>query len=478
MKRRPRTPWPRIFAPGALVLALAWGGAAAAQDAAQELAAALDGAFAAGSVEGYLQRFADRSWLPMLLQRRRLARLMSAGTLRRRSRVLEVRRFGDRHVALLERVYECVGAAEGARTARSHAYLVFQDGARPRARFEIACGRPHSRHIDPEGVFTCPACNYRIGAPGEWLVVEHAPQRTGCVESVSFYALRHDLCLEVSVRFGTAPKPARRVLEEQVELLAAHLGARAIGPVQPWLPVSCRRPGAARAAMRGARARLRWRPADRPREVLLHVLTHGRRRYVLAAHGTEESLRRNGAILEALLDTFELVDPSRGERELDDLASRAHTGGGVLHQTTFRNEAHHIRFRGPAGWSAELRPGPWAFGVRYTCPSERGVLDVLGYEPPPGFTQWTQPAADADLDRLRRRAKLEVVSDSGWRAPADQGPERRDVVLRPSAPRPGPQELIVRLVRYQDLLVVATARIFDGSVRDVVRRALDSVVRD
>lgn len=455
------------------------GGLAAAQEpareAAERLATNLDRAFAAGSVDGYLQRFADRSWLPMILERRRLDRLLAAGTLRRRSRVVEVRRSDDRYVALLERTYECPDSGQ---RALSHAYLVFEVSPRPRARFEVSSERPRSSRIDARGVFTCRACNYRIGTADGWLAVEHAPLRTGCVETVSFYSLHHDLCVEVSVRFGATPIPARRALEELLERLATSLGVRAIGDVEAWTPPACRGPSALPPTMRGARVRASWRPAGAPRVVVLHLLTHGRLCYVLAAHGTETSLQRGGPALEELLATFELVDPDRTAEELDDLARRAHTGGGVLHGEAFHNEAHHVRFRGPAGWSAELRPGPWAFSVRYVCPHEGGVLEVTGYAPPPGFSRWTPWAADADLERLRRRAALEVVNDTGWQENAGVGPARRDVTLRPPGPERGPRELIVRLVRYGDLLVVATGRVLDDSAREVMRRALDSLARD
>ena len=164
----------------------------------------LDRAYNAGDPVAYFELYdPDSVALHSHLRTRFGQVLRPHGLLKRSSAVIDFAMRKDRAIAL---VSSEVGATGEKQPMRSRRLLVLdpEDGE---VVFEIDAP-PQSHEIPAKTEFECPACNYRITASADWLVVPNCQLRTGCLESVAFYSLTHRVCVHLSVNVGERAEPS------------------------------------------------------------------------------------------------------------------------------------------------------------------------------------------------------------------------------------------------------------------------------
>lgn len=422
----------------------------------------LDRDFAAGDVAAYLGRFEPDHAGAVAMHGEHLRRQCARAAAReRRSRIVgEPRVIGPRVVVRVHHELRFGPAADALPPTPlvEDSYLAMRaddDGrAVPTFAIEAPPGRPWVRG----GKFRCSACNYEIGGVDGWLCVPLRGDRASALESVSFYLLGTDLACDVSVQIAAEPVPAKQVAQQLASAFEQLVPGARSGLPEPWLPPSVA--AAPPAPLEGARIAV-----ERPRErtdadgnaTVFHVVAFGGLQHVLLARGSHAAMRAHAPALAALFASYVLL-----EADCDVAAAAArpfrHHTGGVLEANRYHNEHYAVDLQGPPGWSAAQRAAGDAFRVVWTSP-DGSRLWLIGCAVPPGLTQWTRATADRWLEHLCAAHGVTADTAGGgadWTALADGG-EARALVLAagPAAEPAAPRRRWLRLLRHDDLLIVA-----------------------
>lgn len=441
-----------------LLLAASAGGNLAAQEAiaverCRSVLAELDAAFTRGDANGYLRAFApEQPFLHEVHARQIRQRLAAEARLARGSEIVgSPRRLGDHTVAT---VTYTTRAAERptAPPLVEHGLLVLreQGGAVvPTLAIEV----PATTAQCAEDRFECPACNYRIGGAPGWLFAPVATSRSGAVEAGVFVRLGADIGLEVTVRAGASPVPARTALQSLLGELRERLagertGPATPGPIEDWAPPGL--DGRTPDAFSAARAAIDLANGQR---LAVFVTALGALQHVLLLRGDRRQLERHRAACDELLGSYALMveDADLAAQQARSLSM--HTGGALDRLGSYENRRHDVRIDALVGWRAELRAAGTAFQTVWNCPEEQGRLWLTGYLPPPGLLRWTPGHVDTWLERLGPRAGLRLPArlDSGFSAPDATGQCER----RLEFDRDGDAPRLLRILLRDDLLIVA-----------------------
>ena len=326
--------------------------------------------------------------------------------------------------------------------------------------------------LTPKHAIRCSTCNYEIDAGQDWLMVPNAKQSSGCLESLTFFALDVDLSVELSIHLDRAPDPAPPAVR-LVTLCRDRTGdADAAPSTEPWIPpaytlgVTGPPP-----LLDGARCTI---DEDGTPHAELFLAVFGRVGYLFAVRGSAVTAERRSAAIGRLLDSFMLLDP---ELSPDTIAARI-TGdrqGGDLVDGGYVNRRFGVRCDAPGAWQPRLAAAHYAFDVVFSCPADHGHMRVKGMEPPRGMERWTRAAADRMVRSTLERAGLRVVEDSGWQGAADGFDAQREIVARRGDADP---RYALRLGFAPDLLVLAEADANTAHGLRLAREAFGSLRRE
>ncbi|MCA8958519.1 MAG: hypothetical protein KDC87_20750, partial [Planctomycetes bacterium] len=245
----------------------------------------------------------------------------------------------------------------------------------PRAAIEHAHGSS----------FACPACNYRIRFDDRWLAVPRAQSEGGCTEALWLVSLERDVFLDIGVTHCSAATDARHALDRilQAKRTARLLAEDDSATPSAWLPRGIPRRDTADlgVAVSGARYQGSCRGGL---AVDMHVLAAGRMVFLLAARGNPSALCAARAEVDAVLDSFELVDPKLTAAQMAERALRLHTGGGTFDGpcgNRYRNPTHRVAITGPTGWDHQLRAGAFLFHLTFRNPTSGSSLELYALPP-------------------------------------------------------------------------------------------------
>ncbi|MAE76457.1 MAG: hypothetical protein CMJ85_06290 [Planctomycetes bacterium] len=213
---------------------------------------------------------------------------------------------------------------------------------------------------------TCRACNYTVGSPatGRWAVLVRPPQLTGCPETLEVYALDRDFAMEFSAHPATAtdPMPIKVALQmTRARLLRTAPGR---GQLKPF------RVG----ALDGWTTTLQTQDAHgKPRGWRLFGVQHGAVAFLMSVQAPPAQLKRQDATVRAVLDTFQIADPTRKSDAASILAGHPDIGG--FKGNVLELPAIGLTLAGPDGWNKYQRTWqPPRFGWR--CPTTSSSLTI------------------------------------------------------------------------------------------------------
>lgn len=427
---------------------------------ARELLVALDKNFNAGELQGYLEHFNPLHTQNHRRLAERLAPILSSGELRRESEVIALRQVGNRAIALVSSQTWNPRDRVAWRSQDTEFLVSFRSDAETRALFSAEVDKQMldllAEH-GQSGVFNCLACNYKIQSNDDWLLVPHNRLRAGCIESISFYSLYYDLCIDLSVHIdmeGTASAPAAMLADLTQELRATEPKA--------WLPPAY---GAGKMSppvgLDGSQVDVSHDDGQRS---LLRLAVYGPIRYLLAVRGSEQTLQDRQAELQTVLASFEIIDPIFSPGYIPSPDRPTHLIG-KLDDRVYVGDL--VQFSGPEGWSAS-RTADWSqFHITYRCPDGTGYVKVRGMPPPKGLDAWTREAADLVVATSLQGASQLVVDDQGWQSGAsrqmDDWPGIRSLEVKSAGDDQGLRSLI-RLAMAPNILVLLEA---NGKAEDL-----------
>ena len=439
----------------------------------------LDDLFQRGDIAGYLARFEPDEPGSLAMRGRHLRRLIQLGRVRRRASTIVQgpHTIGERSLVRVRHVMHFPGRtdiAEGGLVEDS--YLAVRcDGADtvvPTFAIEVP---PATRCVEG-GRLRCPPCNYEIGGVDGFLCVPLRRSRTLALEAASFYLLGTDVVCDVSVRVDARQTPAAEVAQQLAGAFHRIEPDARIGVPDRWRPpmhAASPPPG-----MDSARLVVEVPSADGRESgcrTIFHVVTFGGLQHLLLLRGRASSLARHRDRVEALFQSYMLLELDCSEAQAAARPLRHHTGG-VLDGTTYRNELFDVEMHGPDGWHAEQRVGGAAFRVRWTGP-KHGQLWLSGLRVPDGVPAWNRRLADRWIAHHLRKHGLAIDDDAeddgGWHEQADGSLTRTCVVLQEHPERPdSPARRVLHLALRPDLLLLA-----DGYARtDRQERALRAAI--
>jgi|SRR5712671_906600 len=434
----------------------------------------LDQLFDRGDADAYAAAFTwDRPSLQQLLVQRLRQVFAQPARLQRRSQLhAEPRPFGARTVLLVRHEFRAgtaTGTAPGEASGVEHSFIVLDStAATPLLQIEV----PPDQLADVSAErFTCAACNYRVGGTPGWLCVPVRPDRADDLEAVCFLLLGSDLGCEVAVHIDELPLPAPQAIEQLARAIATAVPGTRIGPVEPWTPPGLQAP--LPPHLQGARATVTLPDGS---VNLLHTTTLGALRHVLVVRGSAAAMASHKQEVEALLASYELLQPDAELAELAARPLRLHHGG-VLAGCEYRNDRWHLCFTGPLQWHPVLRCTGAAFQVVWSCPGSSGRLYLSGFTPPPGLPCWSRVTADRWLADLCERAQLQLQpDDAGWLDPDASRFALRTVIAAPKRSEQGqPASRTIRLCLRDDLLVVIDGQVTSDGDDGLLRAAFTSL---
>jgi hypothetical protein len=451
----------------------------------------LDTAFTAGDRDAYLAAFRPtHDGLHQALDARLRRVLTGRGRLVRETEVLRTvpqPPFAIAHVQSRTRAAgeTPLGAGD---VVEDMLLVVGTVGEQPFARLQVPVAANLLDHV-VDGAFRCEACNYSVGKRTDWLAVPMESARTGCFESVTFFALDGDLRLEVSIHLRDHPSPAA---ESLLAMLAGSTDPRrdvtnATNPtiaksriaesripssaVRPWVP-ACFATTGLPDEFSAATATL---TDDAGGVAHLHLLVTGRLAYLLAIGGRRADYERMAAAAAEQLDSFRLLEPACQDDVARVLATHGH--GVKLDGVRAKCDRLGIAFDGPAGWTPRLEVGPFRCRVVYEHPSA-GSLRVTAYEPPPGTKHWTRPSADSLIAQFRAKHGGPERKMSPWVAHATPfAHDRTDVQIDPCPQTEDSPACLLTVIRMDDVLLVLDGRPKDAAAREAILGAFDSLRR-
>lgn len=447
----------------ALLTAAAWSTSLSAQQVAAPVRALLrelDERFVKGDVAGYLARFAPDNDGAVAMVGRRLQRQVHASRTRERTTrvVAGPTPIGDRSLVRVRRDISLVSSSGEVRRWLEDSILILcDDGGQTTPTMSIET--TNAAEPSPVGRLRCGPCNYQIGGVDAFFCVPMRREETLALGSASFYLAGTDVACDIHVQLAASAEPARAAALRLANALARLEPAAAVGLATNWLPPAhaAAPPGGidgaqvivelprANAAASGDRARF-------------HVLIYGGLQYVLLTRGDAGALDAHQPELDALYQSFALLDVDREPTAAATAAIR-HYQGGRFEGDRYENQRYGVTFFGPSGWQPRHRVSGAAFRARWSSPDDSRVW-LTGYTPPRGHRTWTEQAADRWLSRLFQDHDLEPVEPqpadvpSRWRRGETGDRERTIVLLDRDPDLTAPRRRIVHLQLRADLLLI------------------------
>lgn len=466
----------------------------------------LDAELGRGDVDAMVRRFEADHAGSLSIWARHLRALAARGASCRSELVGEPRQIGDRTVAFVRHRFRLPHPAPGIELVESSYLALRSDPAHSTAVPTFAISMPAGTEPVPDERFVCPACNYGIGGVAGFLCVPLARERALALEAATFYLLGTDVAVDIEVQLADAEgatdlaADARKAARDLAGALQQLEPSARPGLVEPWLPVAQRAQPA--AGIDGARIEVELPVAgadDAPaRDALakdgapagdvarFHVVLFGGLQHIVLVRGSAANVRRHQARIDALLQSYELL-----ETDCDLVARRAvplrHHTGGVLDGVNYRNERYRVAFDGPAGWRAEPRVGGAMFRARWTSPSGSRIW-LTGYTRPAGVAAWSTQLATRWLLHHCNRNQLERLDASDapppWHALPDGGEATTwqlrvaatDRLAQPQHPN-RPQRRTVHVQVFDDLLLVLDAYAAVAADSDAVAAAPEQLRR-
>ena len=448
-------------------------------EAITDLLSRLDACFQRGDVAGYLAMFEpDHPGAHAMLQRN-LERLFPASPplARTSTLVADPRVIGPRTVVRVRHEVRVTNAnAKDFTCYREDTMLVLRTDRGDKPVPTCSIEFPLQSQCVRDDHFRCPPCNFEIGGVPGWLCVPMRSDRAQALEAASFYLIGTDLACDVSVQIDPQSPGALDVARQLGEALhGLDPSARPALP-EPWLP-----PAHAKdkpKSLGGARLEI-----DLPQDfagdggcAVFHVVAFGGLQHLLLVRGSRKSLRVHAASLQALLDSYRLLEVNADIAEASARSLVHHTGGS-FRGNVYCNPRYGIEIQGPEGWQAQQRPGGTAFRAIWTSP-HRSRLWITGYVVPSGMNRWCQKTADRWFQTLCEHASLEPCANQPDWTEVPDGGLMRSVACKPRSPEPaGSHQRLARLLLRDDLLVIADGWIAAGADAADVRAALDSLRR-
>ena len=201
---------------------------------------------------------------------------------------------------------------------------------------------------------------------------------------------------------------------------------------------------------------------------MFHVVAFGGLQHLLFVRGSRKSLREHAVSLQALLDSYHLLEMNADIAEASARSLLHHTGGS-FRGNIYDNSLYGVEMRGPEGWQEQQRSGGVAFRAIWTSPKGSRVW-ITGYAVPSGMNQWCQRTADRWFQTLCDKADLVPCADQlDWT-------EVRE--CKPRSPgKAASHQRLARLLVCDDLLVIADGCIATAADAAAVRAALGSLRR-
>ncbi|MEE9125901.1 MAG: hypothetical protein V3U11_02065 [Planctomycetota bacterium] len=469
--RRPG-PYPEMLVLLALLAPAAAQPAAAEQAAptraqTQQVLTAMDKAFNAGDLDAFLSHFnPSHHTLGEQLRARMKAVLSFGAKLKRSSEILgelDVRH--RRAIALVRSRTGCCVREELEYV--EHSYLVVRLTAKgPKAQFMV----PVNKHVLPfvkRGRFSCPACNYSFGGNTRWLTVPARPDQTGCMESLTFIALEHDLVAEASVHVLDKTLPATEAITEFLESMGqlpwVKVGERT--KVSSWTPPAYAQ-GEPPKHLDGARCTVPLKGGD---TAWVHLATFGPIRYLIVVHGKPAVLESQKTSIQDLLKGFELLRKDKAPHEICRAALGAHTGGGAISGNTYANRKHNLKVKAPQGWKGDAFASRHLFRVRFTSQLGASNLLLQAMAPPVGFANWPKDKAEQLFMRSCANQQLDPGTDTGWKR-ATQGFQWREVRDQEKQ-----AHRVLRLAIRGSILILMAGEASDEPSLAAIQKAMDSL---
>jgi hypothetical protein len=432
----------------------------------------LDAHLQRGDVAGFLAAWApDHAGNHALLQQRLQRLLAGSPTLARTTTItIPPRAIGPRTVVRVRHELQ-LGPADRRQHLVEDALVAFRGGDGGAAVPTFTVEIPTEAACVRNDRFRCPPCNYEIGGIAGWLCVPVRPDRAQALEAATFWLLGTDVACDVSVRIDEQA-PAAVPVAERLGAALHELDPRsAPGSAAAWLPTA-HAPNPP-AALTGARLAV----ATPDARVVVHVLTFGALQHLLLLRGSERALATHAAAVQALLDSYRLLQTDV-DRALAAASSLEHHQGGSLHAGKFAHERYGVQMQGPAGWTAQQRAGGAAFRVVWSN-HRQSRLWLFGHVPPPGLAAWSEATAERWLTHLLASSGLRVVpaTDSGWALLPACDAKSRSVTAVPATGDGTTRPRLLRLVVSADLLVLADGAPADDADAELLRQAQASLVR-
>ena len=443
------------------------------RSAAQALVKRIDDAFNSRDLRALLGCFEGENLQLMRVLAERMTPVLNGPVrLHRDSEISSYMDISRRGVALVKSTIELVDASNPV-PLEEYSYLVMKrEGDRAVGSFMVEVDLDLlDRTADNR--FRCPACNYEVmGAPG-WLAVPHRPERTQCMEAISFYYLGADLTLDLSVFVDPVPLKAMQTMGDYLASLFEQVGTPGDVEVRTWNPPYYK--GDPPRGLDGASAELELPGHQLSRH---YLATLGSLRYLLVLNGNAGAFASHNREADAILNGFRILDPSAPVSELVAMRMQTHASGSHLDETRFTSSTYGVSLEGPEGWMPSVRAGGYLFEVAYRCPLSRGALWATAHRPPPGLTAWYTRLANAWVKNHCREQGMEIRQDSGWSEPG--GDFRfRDLETTPPKNSTGAANLprMIRLAMSDDLLLVLHGYGQDQSDRDLVMASFNTLRR-
>lgn len=451
----------------ALATAPAWFGSAvlaqteASANAIERLLAELDERFERGDVQGYLARFEPDHRGAVAMVGRHLERLVAVS--KRRSRSSRIfagpSQVGSRTLVRVRHDLELTIGAGAPRKFTEDSYLAVrvEDGELiPTFAVEM----PPAMNCVKGNKFKCPPCNYEIGGVDGFLCVPLRQEKSLALESASFYLIGTDVVCDVHVQVQSEPQKAQVAARRLAEAFAKIEPTAEVGLATAWAPpMHAKDPP---SGMDSARVVVKL-PQDSPtadgERTIFHVVAFGGLQHVLLVRGSTASLAAHAAALDALFQSYMLLEV---DCDLAEAAARPlrHHIGGAFDGSRYDNRRYGVTFTGPKGWRPEHRIGGARFRARWTGP-DGSQLWLIGYGVPAGMQAWTSKLADRWIAHHCDKHGLKVADpqpeglDDDWHESAAGALERSCVLTcaEPSSPTT-PRRRVLHVQLHDDLLLI------------------------
>jgi hypothetical protein len=270
--------------------------------------------------------------------------------------------------------------------------------------------------VGKTGVFACAACNYRLSFGADWLAVPRCPTRSQCMEALWLVSLTHDLHLDVAVHLGETAVSAETALRNCLE---SPRGKRQVTLAKPprftaWQPSAAHLPA-------GASSQRCTTECRGGLVAEMNMIAIGRLRYLVVVRGPAAAIRNRRGDIDAILDSFRVLDPGITPDELAELATHGHSGKGVITDNLYRNPRAGLELRGPAGWRPRISAGACMFAIGFTNPQRPGSYLAAEAQGPVGGP-WSEIRVGGIIQR-----RIELAKAAGQKLQVGEWQSRGDL---------------------------------------------------